>query len=348
MAEALGRIGPAAKESVPALIEAFEQKENRYLSEYAARALGRIGPDARCAVSSLSKELEGPELTIACALLRIDPTHEAARRSLIQELERQAWRDEETWHEDYWDDVAELLSEQRDRFPELVAPLTKALRDKLSPVRGGAARALGAMGATAKPAVPELLASLGDDGYVEWNGHEEVLVRDKAAEALVRIGPATLPGLLQAVTHNDVTVRACAARALGGMGGAAVPALTKAFGDEHVRVRLAAAEALERIGPKATRARGALGAALRDPRLPVRIAAARALGNFGPEADTEVTALVSALEDEYLAVRQTAAEALGQIGPPAQAAVPALMNAREDDFRLVRDAATVALKRIVE
>ncbi len=54
---ALGRIGPAAKEAVPALITALKD-ENKYVRRVAAEALGRIGRAAKQAVAALTKASE--------------------------------------------------------------------------------------------------------------------------------------------------------------------------------------------------------------------------------------------------------------------------------------------------
>ena len=75
---ALGNIGPGAKDAVPALIKAFEQRDDRDLNFAAiAFALGKIGPGAAAAESELLKKLESKDdnvrLLSASALAQIDP-----------------------------------------------------------------------------------------------------------------------------------------------------------------------------------------------------------------------------------------------------------------------------------
>ena len=53
----LGRIGPAAKEAVPALAEALNDRDH-YVRSRAVSALGRIGPAAKAAVPALTGALK--------------------------------------------------------------------------------------------------------------------------------------------------------------------------------------------------------------------------------------------------------------------------------------------------
>jgi HEAT repeat protein len=59
--QALGEIGPAAKDaSVPALIVALTD-EDKTVRAYAFEALGRIGPEAKDAVPALAEALNGKD-----------------------------------------------------------------------------------------------------------------------------------------------------------------------------------------------------------------------------------------------------------------------------------------------
>ncbi len=53
-AECLGRLGPAAKDEVPALVKALKEDREGDVRERVAEALGRIGPDARSAKEALT------------------------------------------------------------------------------------------------------------------------------------------------------------------------------------------------------------------------------------------------------------------------------------------------------
>lgn len=148
---------------------------------------------------------------------------------------------------------------------ESVQPaLRRALRDQDFVVAGDAARALGALGAKARPSVSALVNTL---------SHENPNVRIYAAEALASIGPsaaaAAIP-LAKALNDPVPGVRWAACEALASIGPAsqpAVPRLIQALQDEFLYVRIFAAGALGALGPKAHQALGSLREAANDPAL---------------------------------------------------------------------------------
>jgi HEAT repeat protein len=98
--------------------------------------------------------------------------------------------------------------------------------------------ALGNIGDSAP--LPELLAALrGDDMWI----------RVAVIGALIKIGPPSVPGLIEAARDDNKAVRRAAAKALGKIGDeAAVPVLSQALSDADSAVRQFAAQALERLG----------------------------------------------------------------------------------------------------
>jgi HEAT repeat protein len=113
------------------------------------------------------------------------------------------------------------------------------LRDPAVDVR---ARAVQALVAFDRRALPALTSALGDKEY---------RVRATAAEAIVMMPPGdVVPGMIEALRSPEGGVRANAAGVLGAFGPAAraaVPALTRALKDPNPRVRELAGEALNRI-----------------------------------------------------------------------------------------------------
>jgi uncharacterized protein (DUF2336 family) len=92
--------------------------------------------------------------------------------------------------------------------------------------------------------------------------------REAAADALGRIGEASVPELIQVLSHPDPDVRVAAARALAMIGPKAepaVPALTSLLNDSHDEVRRTVARALGQIGPAARQAVPALIKVLEEP-----------------------------------------------------------------------------------
>jgi hypothetical protein len=64
---ALGKIGPAAKDAVPALIEALKDKD-RDVRSTAAQALSGIGPAAKAAVPALTEAFCPWRFSLCCCL----------------------------------------------------------------------------------------------------------------------------------------------------------------------------------------------------------------------------------------------------------------------------------------
>jgi HEAT repeat protein len=213
-ATALARIGAPA---VPALREALKEKDNR-LQAHAATALKRIGPDAKDAV---------PELVAVVKFYQGKEAAELARLEAIDALGR-------------------IGPKARDAVPAL----TDTLKEKTphSPARLRAAIALGEIGAPAKPAVTALVDALNDDGAKAGP------LRFHAATALGKIGPDAGAAVLPLVDLlNDKKagpVRLLAAEALGNIGPAArdaVGSLKEAAGADDKAVAAAAAKALDKI-----------------------------------------------------------------------------------------------------
>lgn len=100
---------------------------------------------------------------------------------------------------------------------------------------------LGDLGPLAAPAVPALMS-------VVWTG--DVRRRAIAGVALMRVGEAAVPSLIQSLTHPAAEVRGKVVHLLGKIGPAAAeacPALQKLQNDSDPTVRAAAAAALDAI-----------------------------------------------------------------------------------------------------
>jgi HEAT repeat protein len=318
---ALGPDGAYAKVAVPALIDAFRDKDLPGTSDV-AETLADYGPTVVPSLARALKKSEAPvRAGVAEALGCVRPKSIEAVRALTDAMKDSAPEVRAA--------VARSLGNIGGSAHEAIPSLISALQDAHDPVREAAALALGQMGQKSKPAIPALMLALKD---------KSGLVRTWAAQALLKLGPdakAAVPALVEALQNKrDNGVRSWFAQALGGIGPAAkaaVPALVEALGEKDDSLRIWAAIALGEIGAKA--AVPALIEAAKDKGNGNggREYAIEALGKIGPGAKAAVPILLEALGTrEPLAFRCTVAEALGGMGAAAKAALPALTAIARD------------------
>lgn len=249
---ALGQIGPSARAALPALLAHLMNKDGSSWRDI-VRTLGAIGPDAGASIPALVKLLDKkPDCYGAAeALARMgEPGAEALAAALKNEDANYAAE-------------LELGRAGRSAIPSLI----RALGDDDADVRRSAAKALGENGSRAASAVPALVDAVKNRSPL-------------ASEALVQIGPAAIPPLVEMLKSTEWRTREVVSRALGGMGTDAAPAtqdLAAALEGGSPQSREAAAWALGRIGPAAKSATPALKKLLDDGDEGVRNAAAKAL-----------------------------------------------------------------------
>lgn len=267
-AYAMQKLGPKAKEAVPALRKALTDPRPQVRLD-AAVALAYVDP---LAPESLPTLIEGLSFDpkevltrgIPDALIRIGPPAKAAIPALIRQMAL-----------GYGDDgTLKALLQFDPQGHECLPTLIAALRsDDISTVKA-AADSLGCLGPFAKDAVPELIAAM-------MRANDDVFSSDDdpqaaATRALGRIGPgdkAVIPALIQALElrhlsreehekdyRGETTVAQAAAEVLGSFGPesrSAVAALTRVVASQEDAdttswgLRPAAAQALGRIGPEA-------------------------------------------------------------------------------------------------
>ncbi|HEY9296801.1 MAG TPA: HEAT repeat domain-containing protein [Phormidium sp.] len=169
-------------------------------------------------------------------------------------------------------DRLETVKELRKMGSSAIPALIAALQEKQ--IRGGAAFALGAIGAEAKTAIPQLIELLKD---------EDEQVRLDAAVALRRIGSPAVSALVEALKDQNLLVRRGATFALAGIGAEAkstIPVLIEMLSDNDEQTRLNASIALRGIGTTAT---PALTEGLQHKNPLIRKGAAIALGQINTE-----------------------------------------------------------------
>jgi predicted Zn finger-like uncharacterized protein len=225
-----------------------------------------------------------------------------------------------------------------------VLDLIALLRDPERTVRAASAEALGLIGLQARLAYPALADVNRND--------RDAIVREKARDALKKIGPPTAADVAAEVEmladkKAPKPARAAAAQCLALVGSdalVAVPALEVALRDADPSIRVSAAEALwALVGKEADGVIDAFTTGLRDFDPSVRALAAQGLVAMRADARNASAILESALGDSDPMVRTQAAIALWAIGPPAKASVGRLLEALRDTETKVRIYAAMGL-----
>ncbi len=174
----IARIGPPAKDAVPALIEALDDANSETRIEVLL-ALGAIGSGAEVAVPEVTRALDDPDMNVryaaCCALGKIGGPACSAADELLENL---SGVDRVLAVSSAW-----ALARLDPRCPKIAAKavpvLIKALEESNPLVRLQAAETLKLFGPLAKDAVPALKGALHDT---------DPQVREAAAEALHAIG----------------------------------------------------------------------------------------------------------------------------------------------------------------
>ncbi len=237
-AHVLGEMGEAAKAAAPALMEALQnEQETAAVRGQAARALAAIGEIHPQSGPALLQVLRSEDWTARRAASQLLTQRQEVAQSILPDLIRLlADRREPS---EVRVDAAQVLGALSGAAPQSVPPLIAALKDPDWWVRVYAARALAALGPAASEAVSALIAALQDS---------ELNVRRNAAYALAQIGQAAqeaIPALIEAL--DRAVIGGIAAEALAKIGPATLPALRLALAEASEDGRRKAAYALQKL-----------------------------------------------------------------------------------------------------
>jgi len=337
VAQALGLIGPEAREAVPVLIEVSRDDDDETFRHAVVWALGRIGPDAIPALTGslvsshgqdghgfyvAARALKETEAGTEALLAHLGHPQPRARAAAAFAIGWLAWPDRKGLEKggtllggllrDGEVRVRRAAAFAMRSFPSagrsFLPRLVDLLEDGDRDVRWFAARAIGAVGPAAVSAVPALTRALDD----------EKTIRDEVITALGKIGPGageSVPALIRWLLRNESY-------------------------DFDV------AKTLGSIGPRAAAAVPELLKMLRSGWAANRFQAARAIARIGPVSDDIVPALLLALGDKDPVVRRHAVEALGAMGEAGKKAIPLLKGLLEDGDEFVRSAASKVLENL--
>jgi HEAT repeat protein len=245
---------------------------------------------------------------------------------------------------------------------EAVGPLAGALGDADPSIRAGAAVALGRLSADAVPAVPALIAALGDsiDATEVAVASDQELSNDQnpvskgpsvVEQALAAIGRPAVAPLIHQLDAPDPGRRRLAVRALKFLQSdarIAIPRLVRLLKDHEVRFE--AASALASIGNGERELILPLIVCLKDSDAAFRACAARALGNMKlceplPADSPLIPFLAMATRDAEPRVRAAGALAFGNLSSVTPAPSPLLCRLLHDTSADVRLAALDACGR---
>jgi len=251
-AKALGKIGPEAKDAVPALINVLNYEYGN-VKQYAAEALGNIGSEVKGTIPALIKVLKNEyedsdvRKSAARALGKIGPTAKDAVPVLVEALKNEYENKDIRDCKDYIIALGYIGPAAKDAVPELV----ELLQDEERTNKMYAAEALGKIGPEAKDAVPALINAL---------NHKDVSVEISISTAIYNIGPAAIPFLIKALKDWKDSTRLVVAEVLGNIGDKSVLKhlnyTIKNDSDECVRI--VAKEAAKKINNKSKRVRSSL------------------------------------------------------------------------------------------
>jgi HEAT repeat protein len=344
---ALASIGEKASSAAPVLVKAIESNDAT-LRLAAAFALGRSrsGDADACLTKAAASDDAFFAAVASWALARIHPQDKALVDAALVRLRAGLASpdgDARSACVSGLSDLAEGLdAPAREAMAAAFMPLVSDPEPKVGTAAGAALIRLGAA------AVPVLKAKLADPA-IRLNVMEILSAMGAAAK------PA-LPDLLEGLKDADAVVRGDVAIAIGAIGADAadaVPSLLALVKDTAVPAgaRYAAAYALGRIGAPASEAEATLRElSASDDELMATVAAWAALKIKPGDAvvvERAIPLLRRALRGERDIARLEAAVALGDIGPAASSAVPILELVAEDDpVKSVRAAAAAALAKI--
>jgi HEAT repeat protein len=225
---------------------------------------------------------------------------------------------------------------------------------------------LGAFGAKAEAAIPDLVKAIRSSSYLEkklerieielekrptisgWEARRSL--SDRAACSIALMGNKGVSAAVTLLKDQNSDLKGYGAWILGTIGPnaeVAVPELIATLKDKHSGVHLAAAEALGQIGKHAKRAIPSLATALKHGSELFRVVAAVAIRHIDPLNKDAISTLVHLLQSKDETQRLNAVYALQEVGKGEKIVIVALANtALQDNKSSVRTSATESLTEL--
>jgi HEAT repeat protein len=283
------KLGPKAKDALPALIKALDDQDKQVWSNSVA-AIAAIGPDAKEAIPALIEDL--------------DARKGRGQRGFDknQALFRSAYA------------LTRIGS-------EAIPPLIQALNGEEPSLRAGAAKALAGMGPAAKESIPALVSNL-----KHWDNDVQRETVDALA-LIGPEAKAPVIQSLSAKEARERSAAVMVFANMGRSAQDVAPAMLEQLGKEtDAVVRVSLLTALPKVGADPKTLVPLLIEALKDPNDTIRHAAVNGLLSFPVARKQIVESLTVLLWDANKEMSQRAAYVLGRFGVAAATAVPALLD----------------------
>ncbi|MEQ1859261.1 MAG: HEAT repeat domain-containing protein [Chthoniobacteraceae bacterium] len=333
-ARALGGMGAAANEAIPALIENLGHGDPGVKQEV-VDALGAIGAAAKPKlVEALAWNEPGQRSTAALALGAMGRTAQDAAAPMLARLKAES---DATVRVSLLTALPRVGADARLLVPALI----DGMKDEHEPIRHAATNGLLTL-SSARAQIVKELGALVRDANPAWS--------ERAVYVLGRLGTSAgsaVPAILEVIAKQSPPSQKYL-DALVQIGEPAVAPMLAAFekakpanlGRDHWVV-----QCLQQMG--------GLGAApiarnLAHPSAAVRFLAVRSLAALGADAGAVVPGLLKALEDDDLHVRSAALAALVAVRTPLAQIEPHLVGAFASASPLMRAAAVESVVRLGE
>ena len=330
---ALGRIGDVA---YPQIMKGLSA-DSATVRAAAAHAVVWIPANSRPAIhlaKRLAKETDNETKVAGLnALNRIGFDGERLLAMLLPALDSE----EPRLRQEALSGILSLRPNSRAAVPHLIERL--AAKDPSK--RKQAIDLLGRMGYDASVAVPKLITGLG-----QADEEEKRSIRN----ALVEMGPASIPSLLDSATEIPLAKllgETWQADCIGGIGIQAVSSLTNSLKENPGNgAGLLSLVALQKIGDKSPTTRQVILPWLEHEQAVFRGAALSALVASSTKPNMLMPRLQAAMGDSNSLVRQAAMDALASLGSSAKGATTALVNSLDDKDAAVQLSAIRAIGKL--
>ena len=330
---ALGRIGDVA---YPQIMKGLSA-DSATVRAAAAHAVVWIPANSRPAIhlaKRLAKETDNETKVAGLnALNRIGFDGERLLAMLLPALDSE----EPRLRQEALSGILSLRPNSRAAVPHLIERL--AAKDPSK--RKQAIDLLGRMGYDASVAVPKLITGLG-----QADEEEKRSIRN----ALVEMGPASIPSLLDSATEIPLAKllgETWQADCIGGIGIQAVSSLTNSLKENPGNgAGLLSLVALQKIGDKSPTTRQVILPWLEHEQAVFRGAALSALVASSTKPNMLMPRLQAAMGDPNSLVRQSAMDALASLGSSAKGATTALVNSLDDKDAAVQLSAIRAIGKL--